>query len=162
MKTGDIILVRCVEFEKDAEIWQLSLEQEPVVQAALLCMEADTGHIISMIGGRDFTKSQFNRAIQSRRQPGSAFKPFVYSAALDRGPSFMLSDDSFEKMEELGMPLALLRGLERLKDLEYHKEEKLIEDVNKTIDLEIDSPMWGIIRESIDQKKKLYPGFCYC
>jgi len=156
LKTGDVVLVRCVAYEKDAKLWQLSLEQEPVVQAALLCIEAETGNVISMIGGRDFKKSQFNRAIQSRRQPGSAFKPFVYSAALDRGPSLTLSDDSFLKMEELGMPLALLRGLENLKNLEYHKEEKLIDDINKTIDLETDSPMWGIIRESIDKIEKNY------
>jgi len=156
LKIGDVILIRCVEYEKDAKLWQLSLEQEPVVQAALMCMEADTGNVLSMIGGRDFKKSQFNRALQSRRQPGSAFKPFVYSAALDRGPSLTLSDESFEKMEELGMPLALLRGLDRLRNLEYHKEEKLIDDVNKTIDLEVDSPMWGIIRESIDKIEKNY------
>jgi len=156
LKIGDIILVRCVEYEKDAKLWQLSLEQEPDVQAALLCIEADTGNVISMIGGRDFKDSQFNRATQSRRQPGSAFKPFVYSAALDRGPSLTLSDESFVKMEELGMPLALLRGLEMLKNLEYHKEEKLIDDINKTIDLEVDSPMWGIIRECIDKIEKKY------
>jgi penicillin-binding protein 1A len=156
LKIGDIILVRCVEYEKDSKLWQLSLEQNPEVQAALLCIEAETGSVLTMIGGRDFTKSQFNRAIQSRRQPGSAFKPFVYSAALDRGPSLTLSDESFEKMEEMGMPLALLRGLERLKNLEYHKEEKLVDDINKTIDLEVDSPMWGIIRESIDKIEKNY------
>jgi penicillin-binding protein 1A len=156
LKTGDVILVRCVAYEKDAKLWQLSLEQDPVVQAALLCIEAQTGNVISMIGGWDFKKSQFNRAIQSRRQPGSAFKPFVYSAALDRGPSLTLSDDSFEKMEELGMPLALLRGLDNLKNLEYYREDKLIEDINKTIDLETDSPMWGIIRESIDKVEKNY------
>jgi membrane carboxypeptidase/penicillin-binding protein len=156
LKTGDIILVKCIEYEKDAKLWQLSLEQEPEVQAALLCIEAETGNVLTMIGGRDFTKSQFNRAIQSRRQPGSAFKPFVYSAALDRGPSLTLSDKSFEKMEELGMPLELLRGLESLKNLEYHKEEKLVDDINKTIDLEVDSPMWGIIRESIDKIEKNY------
>jgi len=156
LKIGDIILVRCVEYEKDSKLWQLSLEQEPIVQAALLCMEAASGNVLSMIGGRDFKRSQFNRAIQSRRQPGSSFKPFVYSAALDRGPSLTLSDESFIKMEELGMPLALLRGMERLLNLEYHKEEKLIEDINKTIDLEADSPMWEIIRESIDKVEKHY------
>ncbi len=65
----------------------LSLEQTPEVQSALVCIEAETGHVDAMVGGRDFTQSQFNRAVQSRRQPGSAFKPFIYSAALDRGPT---------------------------------------------------------------------------
>ena len=55
------------------------------VQGALLCMEAKTGAIRAMVGGRDFGKSEFNRATQSRRQPGSAFKPFIYTAAFDKG-----------------------------------------------------------------------------
>jgi penicillin-binding protein 1A len=56
-----------------------------VVQGALLCMDARTGAIRAMVGGRDFSKSEFNRATQSRRQPGSAFKPIIYTAAFDRG-----------------------------------------------------------------------------
>ena len=57
--------------------------QEPVAQAALLALENHTGRVRVMIGGSDFNKSQFNRALQARRQPGSAFKPFIYAAALD-------------------------------------------------------------------------------
>jgi len=56
-----------------------------IVQGALLCMDARTGAIRAMVGGRDFSKSEFNRATQSRRQPGSAFKPIIYTAAFDRG-----------------------------------------------------------------------------
>lgn len=56
-----------------------------MVQGALLCMDARTGAIRAMVGGRDFSKSEFNRATQSRRQPGSAFKPIIYAAAFDRG-----------------------------------------------------------------------------
>jgi len=55
------------------------------VQGALLCIDARTGAIRAMVGGRDFSKSEFNRATQSRRQPGSAFKPIIYTAAFDRG-----------------------------------------------------------------------------
>jgi len=55
------------------------------VQGALLCMDARTGAIRAMVGGRDFKKSEFNRATQARRQPGSAFKPIIYTAAFDRG-----------------------------------------------------------------------------
>jgi len=154
LKIGDVILVKCINYENDTDLWQLSLEQEPIAQSALLCMEADTGNVIAMIGGRDFKTSQFNRAIQSRRQPGSAFKPIVYAAALDRGPSFVLTDDSFIQMEEQGVPLEILRGLERLKDLEYHLEEKLLEDVNDFVDLEVDSPLWDVMRDCIDQKEK--------
>lgn len=54
-------------------------------QGALLCMDVKTGAIRAMVGGRDFSKSEFNRATQSRRQPGSAFKPLIYTAAFDKG-----------------------------------------------------------------------------
>lgn len=57
------------------------------LQAALVAVDPRTGDILAMVGGRDFAKSQFNRAARSRRQPGSAFKPFVYAAALGRGYS---------------------------------------------------------------------------
>jgi penicillin-binding protein 1A len=82
LKAGDVILVRITEGGSPR---QLSLEQEPQVQGALFCMEPATGRVRAMLGGRDFSVSQFNRAIQSRRQPGSAFKPVVYAAALDWG-----------------------------------------------------------------------------
>ena len=54
------------------------------MQGALLCLETETGLVKAMVGGRDFNENQFNRAIQSRRQPGSSFKPIIYAAALDR------------------------------------------------------------------------------
>ena len=55
------------------------------LQAALVALDPETGDILAMVGGRNFNASPFNRAVRSRRQPGSAFKPFVYAAALDRG-----------------------------------------------------------------------------
>ncbi len=84
LAAGDVILVKVKEKKKDSDLWQLALEQEPVAQAALLCLEAETGFIKAMVGGRDFRDSQFHRALQSRRQPGSAFKPIIYAAALDK------------------------------------------------------------------------------
>ena len=65
-----------------------------LVQGALLCMDARTGAVRAMVGGRDFSRSEFNRATQSRRQPGSAFKPFIYTAAFDKGltPSTIMVD----------------------------------------------------------------------
>ena len=72
------------EIIEDNEL-EFTLEQEPVAQSALLSIEAETGHVKVMIGGRDYRNSQFNRAYQSRRQPGSAFKPIIYAAALDKG-----------------------------------------------------------------------------
>ena len=55
------------------------------LQAALIAMDPRTGHVAAMVGGRDFDQSHFNRAVQAHRQPGSAFKPFVYAAALEAG-----------------------------------------------------------------------------
>ncbi|MFW6147127.1 MAG: penicillin-binding protein 1A [Thermodesulfobacteriota bacterium] len=94
---GDVILVRIMDKADDAPELILSLEQEPRPQAALLCLEADTGYVKAMVGGVDFTQSQFNRAIQARRQPGSAFKPLIYAAALDKGftPSSVIIDAPF-------------------------------------------------------------------
>jgi penicillin-binding protein 1A len=77
--------VRIKEPRKDPrDSWHVTLEQEPLVQGALLCLETETGLVKAMVGGRDFNETQFNRAIQSRRQPGSSFKPIIYAAALDR------------------------------------------------------------------------------
>ncbi|MFC1811988.1 penicillin-binding protein 1A [Thermodesulfobacteriota bacterium] len=85
LSVGDVIQVKVKEKNKDSDQWRLALEQEPKAQAALLCVESETGQVKVMVGGKDFRKSQFNRAIQSRRQPGSAFKPIIYAAALDKG-----------------------------------------------------------------------------
>jgi 1A family penicillin-binding protein len=57
------------------------------LQAALIALEPATGHVRAMVGGRDFEASNFNRAVQAKRQPGSAFKPFVYATALEAGYS---------------------------------------------------------------------------
>lgn len=84
-KPGDIILVKLLKEPQEDNKIEFTLEQEPIAEAALLSIEAETGHVKTMIGGRDFKNSQFNRAYQSRRQPGSAFKPIIYAAALDRG-----------------------------------------------------------------------------
>ncbi|MDR2611817.1 MAG: penicillin-binding protein, partial [Deltaproteobacteria bacterium] len=61
------------------------LEQKTDVQAAFLSMDLADGGVRAMVGGRDFSESQYNRAVQSRRQPGSSFKPIVYAAAMDAG-----------------------------------------------------------------------------
>jgi 1A family penicillin-binding protein len=57
------------------------------LQAALVAMDPHTGNLLAMVGGADFATSAFNRAVRARRQPGSAFKPFVYASALERGLS---------------------------------------------------------------------------
>lgn len=86
LKNGDII--RCMvkgRSEDDPDKWLLSLEQEPEVQGAVIAIESKSGRVRAMVGGYDFRVSQFDRVNQSRRQPGSAFKPIIYAAALDSG-----------------------------------------------------------------------------
>jgi penicillin-binding protein 1A len=96
LKTGDVIYVKAqLPLPEDVnEPINVSLEQIPIVQSALLSMEASTGYVIAMVGGYDFAGSEYNRALQGERQPGSSFKPFLYSAALDRGftPSSIIVD----------------------------------------------------------------------
>ncbi len=72
----------------------LNLQQKPKVQGALVSIEPPTGNVVALVGGFDFNDSQFNRATQAHRQPGSAFKPIVYSAALDHGfrPTSVIMD----------------------------------------------------------------------
>lgn len=73
------------------------MRDSAIVQAAFVAMDPATGHILAMIGGRDFGRSKFNRATQAKRQPGSAFKPFVYTAAIDnnRFAVDVLDDNAF-------------------------------------------------------------------
>jgi penicillin-binding protein 1A len=82
---GDVMRVRVVQVDPEGRAHHLFLEQEPLVQGALLAMEVGSGHVLAMVGGYDFAKSQFNRAIQASRQPGSAFKPVIYAAAIEAG-----------------------------------------------------------------------------
>src|SRR5690606_14551374 len=76
------------------KFFRASLDQEPEAEGALIAINSQNGQIISLVGGIDFQKSQFNRVTQSSRQPGSAFKPFIYAAALENGytPSSILMD----------------------------------------------------------------------
>lgn len=82
LKPGDVIRVQHIG-EGENSTWTLSAV--PVVQGALLALNPDTGAISAMVGGFDFKLSSFNRSLQAKRQPGSSFKPFIYSAALHSG-----------------------------------------------------------------------------
>ncbi len=98
LQPGDLIQVKIKEVSPKDQSLILSLEQKPLVQGALLCLDPKTGYIKAMVGGRDFSESQFNRVVYSRRQPGSAFKPLIYAAALEKGytPSTILMDSPVE------------------------------------------------------------------
>lgn len=86
LKPGDIVETRVLEGGPDENgALPLELYQEPAVQGALLAIDAKTGYVKAMIGGYDPRVTKFNRAVQARRQPGSSFKPIIYTAALDKG-----------------------------------------------------------------------------
>ncbi|MFA6035285.1 MAG: PBP1A family penicillin-binding protein, partial [Myxococcota bacterium] len=113
-RLGDVILLRPVDRrvltlaasgktkkkapKAPAIVQEFEVDQEPLVQGALIAMDTDNRQVLAMAGGVDFDKSQFNRAIQSRRQPGSAFKPVVYSAAISSRrytPVTLVNDSPF-------------------------------------------------------------------
>lgn len=156
LKIGDVILIKLNKYDNKKKLWELSLEQEPEVQAALICMEAETGYVKAMIGGRNFKESQFNRAIQSRRQPGSAFKPIVYAAALDRMPSLVITDEVLERLEKIEFPSDIIHQLEELLDIEYVDDDKFLSGLKSVIGAEYTVQYKDLIFENIDRIDKRY------
>ena len=80
---GDIIKVRFRDYDKKKNVASFSLEQTPLVEGAVVVLEPYSGYVRSLVGGYDFVEGGFNHALDARRQPGSAFKPFIYGAALE-------------------------------------------------------------------------------
>lgn len=89
-----------LERERPIKVLVADLYQTPIVEGALVSIDSKTGHVISLVGGRDFNVSQFNRAIQAKRQPGSAYKPFIYASALEKG--FQLNSILLDTPQSLG------------------------------------------------------------
>jgi len=91
LSSGDIIYVQ----KNDKKKWVL--KQRPIVNGAIVVMDPFTGRVLALVGGFSYELSEFNRATQAKRQPGSAFKPFVYAAALENGysPSTLVLDAPF-------------------------------------------------------------------
>jgi penicillin-binding protein 1A len=85
LKTGDVIEVGVKKVVK-GEL-QLTLEQTPIVEGGLIAIDPSVGAIRAMVGGYDFSRSEYNRAVQAHRQPGSAFKPLIYATAMSQGLS---------------------------------------------------------------------------
>ncbi|MFZ3015250.1 MAG: penicillin-binding transpeptidase domain-containing protein, partial [Nitrospira sp.] len=85
LKPGDVIEIGVKRITKDGV--QLTLEQTPVVEGGLIAIDPKGGAIRAMVGGYDFTRSEYNRAVQAHRQPGSAFKPLIYATAMSQGLS---------------------------------------------------------------------------
>jgi len=102
LKPGDVIEVRVKKIEKDHVYVQL--EQTPLVEGGLIAVEPGNGSIRAMVGGYDFNRSEYNRAVQAHRQPGSAFKPIIYATAVNQGmsPASVVLDAPvvYEQIEE--------------------------------------------------------------
>ena len=101
---GDVIYADPLYVDGHPVEGQYRLRQVPEVSGAMVVMDPWTGRVLAMVGGFSFDQSQFNRATQAYRQPGSSFKPIVYSAALDNGytPSTVLMDAPIEVDEGQG------------------------------------------------------------
>ncbi|KFC72551.1 Multimodular transpeptidase-transglycosylase [Devosia sp. LC5] len=128
LKVGDVVYVSPIVGK--AGIY--TLEQVPEIEGALVAMDPRTGRVLAMVGGFSFAESEFNRATQALRQPGSSFKPIVYAAALDNGytPASVVLDAPVEIRNADGSiwrpenyaqqfygPQTLRRGIERSRNV---------------------------------------------
>ena len=112
LKPGNVIYVSPREPTKDEKKnnvdveGQWALQQVPAVSGGLVAMDPHTGRVLAIAGGFSFAQSEFNRAVQAHRQPGSAFKPIIYSTALDNGytPSSIIVDGPIAIDQGAGMP----------------------------------------------------------
>ncbi len=102
LDVGDVVYVE--PLSKEANTWRL--RQPPEISGAIVVMDPATGRVLAMVGGFSYDQSQFNRATQAMRQPGSSFKPFVYATALDNGytPSSLVMDGPVEIDQGPGQP----------------------------------------------------------
>ncbi len=85
LKPGDVVEIGIKKLTKEGI--QLTLEQTPIVEGGLIAIDPKGGAIRAMVGGYDFSRSEYNRAVQAHRQPGSAFKPLIYATAMSQGLS---------------------------------------------------------------------------
>jgi len=109
LQVGDVVVVETVLVDKKKKPYPdgtYQLRQLPEIDGAVVALDPHTGRILAMSGGFSYERSQFNRVIQARRQPGSAFKPFVYLAALDKGftPASLILDAPFVIDQGPGLP----------------------------------------------------------
>lgn len=123
LEAGDVIYVEPIE----GKTGMYRLRQTPKVQGGMVVMDPHTGRVLAMVGGFSYSQSEFNRATQAMRQPGSSFKPFVYAAALDNGytPASVIMDAPIEVVSggqvwspenyggESGGPSTLRLGIEK-------------------------------------------------
>ena len=107
-KIGDIIFVK-----KDNNSW--TLKQYPRVNGGIVVLDPFTGDIQALVGGFNYKSSEFNRVTQAKRQPGSAFKPIVYAAALEKGfsPNSIILDAPFVESQGVGLKIGNQKIMEK-------------------------------------------------
>ena len=129
LKAGDVIFVEATGEDPNSSAYKL--RQAPKVQGGFVAMDPHTGRVLALAGGFSYAQSEFNRATQAMRQPGSSFKPFVYAAALDNGytPASVIMDAPIEIVSggqvwrpqnyegESGGPATLRFGIEKSRNL---------------------------------------------
>jgi penicillin-binding protein 1A len=131
LKSGDIVYIRLDEDAKThAKKWML--DQLPQVQGAVVILDVKTGEVRALVGGYDFQMSKFNRAIQSRRQTGSSFKPFVYGAAFEKG--LTPADTVFDE------PVAIPVGNQIYSPKNYYGKYAGIVTIQRALELSINVP----------------------
>ena len=131
LKTGDLIHIRQEEDAKTkARRWVL--DQLPQVQGAVVILDVKSGEVRAMVGGYDFQLSKFNRAIQSRRQTGSSFKPFVYGAAFEKG--LTPADTIFDE------PITIAMGSQTYAPKNYYGKYAGIVTIQRALELSINVP----------------------
>ena len=143
LKVGDVIFVK-----KEANRWKL--KQYPKVNGGIVAIDPFTGDVKALVGGFNFKSSEFNRVTQAKRQPGSAFKPIVYAAALENGfaPNSIILDAPFVESQGVGLknwkpenygkkfygPTTLRKGIEYSRNLMTVRIAKIL-GLNKILDL---------------------------
>jgi penicillin-binding protein 1A len=131
LKTGDIIYLRLDE-DATTHMRKWMLDQLPQVQGAVVILDVKTGEVRALVGGYDFQMSKFNRAIQSRRQTGSSFKPFVYGAAFEKG--LTPADTVFDE------PIAIPVGNQIYSPKNYYGKYAGIVTIQRALELSINVP----------------------
>ncbi len=142
-KIGDIILIK-----KENNLWKL--KQYPKVNGGIVVIEPFTGDVKALVGGFNFKSSEFNRVTQAKRQPGSAFKPIVYAAALENGfaPNSIILDAPFVESQGIGLknwkpenygkkfygPSTLRKGIEYSRNLMTIRIAKIL-GIDKILEL---------------------------
>ena len=154
-KVGDIILTK-----KENDIWKI--KQYPKVNGGIVVLDPFNGNILALVGGFNFKTSEFNRVTQAKRQPGSAFKPIVYAAALENGfaPNSIILDAPFVESQGFGLknwkpenygkkfygPTTLRKGIEYSRNLMTVRIAKIL-GVKEILELSKDLNIYNDIPE---------------